>query len=76
MNQLGGVSHPLYFLLLLLFCYGFFKLAACLPYLPGVAAGEHLPHRHTRFLVSVQWESPRRAGLAPSHRGRCGVSSS
>lgn len=41
MNQLVCVSHPLCFLLLLLlFCYGFFKLAVCLPYLPDRARGQ------------------------------------
>lgn len=33
MNQLVCVSHPLYFLLSLSFCYGFFKLYVCLSYL-------------------------------------------
>lgn len=37
-NQLVCVSHPLYFFLLL-FCYGFFKLSVCLPYLPDRAWG-------------------------------------
>lgn len=50
-NQLVGVcvSHPLYFLLSLSFCYGFFKQYVCLSVfsagsLSGVGAGEHQPH--------------------------------
>lgn len=47
MNQLVRVSRPLYFLLLLSFCYGFFKPSALSAgSRSGVAAGEHLPRRH------------------------------
>lgn len=81
MNQLVRVSRPLYFLLLLSFWYGFFQPSAlsagsC----SGVAAGEHLPRRHTASGSDPCGGKPYGgAGLAvppaPSHRGRRGVSS-